>query len=290
MGEEMNFKNVFRAACLSKILTVASFVLVMLFFTSRISAQTVTSGPNESELTLEDLFLAPGKLLATGADKQPSGPLQLKSYKVEEVTLRHPLKLQGSIINSAFRLTVTLASPLQGAYVVSLDDEARTAIITQRDGVSIMLFDAAELEDGAQISVARGSGCDTQLLSTMKSQLRLPDQYKVARRGDADPGHAVKQIRTIRARPGSTDQDAVEIQLTTPEPLPVSNESLVMQVGNLEVGGGGYVAGDGNTLSFRMSLEQFSRAQDGKRIKVKLGHCSGGGLRFGKLNKALLDQ
>jgi hypothetical protein len=124
----------------------------------------------------------------------------------------------------------------------------------------------------------------------MASKLRMPDPYKLPRRGDADPGHGVKKIRTLPARVGSHTPDEVEIQLTTPVRLPVSNETVVMQVGSLEVGGGGYAYGDENTLLFRMSVEQFSRAEDGKRIKVKLGYCSGGGLRFGKLNKAQLNQ
>ena len=71
----------------------------------------------------------------------------------------------------------------------------------------------------------------------MTSKLRMPEPYKLPRRGDADPGHEVKKIRTVPARAGSRDQDEGEIQLTTPvPPPPITNEALVMQVGSLEVG------------------------------------------------------
>ena len=117
----------------------------------------------------------------------------------------------------------------------------------------------------------------------------MPEGRKQPQRPDADPGYSVKKIRTLRAHPGLRDRDEVEIQLTTRVPFVVSNEPLVMQVGDLRVMGGGYGA-DPRTLTFRMSAEEFSRAEHGKRIKVKFGFCSAGGARFGKLNKAQLDQ
>jgi hypothetical protein len=279
---------------LRQIRAVAGFVLVTLACAFPSAAQTLTPATDNPELTVEDLYKTPGKILGTGADKQPAGPLQVKSYKVEEVILPHPLTLGGGanakVINNIFRLTVMVGSPLQGAYVVYLDDEARPAVVTERDAVAAVFFDARELEDGAQISVASGWGCHTDRLSIMKNALRLPEAYRVARRGDADPGHSVKKMRTIRARPGSNEKDEVEIQLTTPEPLPATNQGYVLEIGGVAVGGGGYIYGDRNTLRFRMSLEQFSRAEDGKRVKVKPDVCMGGGMRFGKLNKAQLDQ
>jgi hypothetical protein len=100
----------------------------------------------------------------------------------------------------------------------------------------------------------------------MTTKLRMPEQYKLTRRGDADPGSRVKKIHTVPARDGSRDREEVEFQLTTTDRLPVSNEVVVMQVGDVEVPGDGYIYGDG-TIRFRMSLEQFSRAEDGKRVK-----------------------
>jgi len=294
MEKAMNSQNNPRSSRLHQMLTVAGFVLITLSCVFPVSAQTVTPGADEPELTVEDLYKTPGKLLGMSADKQPAGPLLLKSYKVEEVPLPHPLTLgagaNAKVINNIVRLTVTVGSPLQGAYVVFLDDEPRPAVVTERDAVSAVFFDSRELEDGAQISVASGWGCHTDHLSTMKNTLRLPEPYKFAKRGDADPGHGIKKIRTIRARPGSNDKDEVEIQLTTPAPLPVTNQGYVLEIGDVAVGGGDYVYGERNTIRFRMSLEQFSRAEDGKRVKVKSEHCGPGGMRFGKLNKAQLDQ
>lgn len=286
----MNLKNnALVTSCLNHILTIGGFLLMTLFLTFPIRAQTEV--PEAGETEVEDLYLALGKRLATGSDKQASGPLQIKSYRVEEVTLRHPIKVGSTrVINTVWRLTVTIGPTNRGDHMIFLDDEPRTALVTERNGVSTIFFDAAELEDGAQISVAVGTGCERRLLSTMTSKLRMPEKYKLTMRGDADPGNRVKKIHTVPARAGLSAGEEVEIQLTTADRLPVSNEALVMQVGDVEVAGGGYVYGVENTLLFRMSAEQFSRAEDGKRIKVKFGFCSGGGLRFGKLNKSQLDQ
>jgi len=273
------------------ILTLAGLVLMTASFASWARAQTTDEPKDEPEVAIEDLFMLPGVQVAAGADKQASGPLQIQSYKLEEVTLPRPLKLgQGKVVDSVLRLTVTLGIDLHEDFTIFVDDEPKEAAVTQRHGVSSVFFSPKELEDGAKISVAIGGGCNTRLLSTMKSRLQLPEGRKLPQRGDADPGYGVKKLRSVPAPKGARDhRNEVEVQLTTPVTFPVSNELLVMQVGDLEVVGGGY-GSDAKTLIFRMSAEEFSRAEDGKRIKVKYGRCSGGGTRFGKLNKAQLDQ
>lgn len=286
-------KNALQAFRLKTIFTVAGFLGMTLSLASRVGAQEIKAPPDEeAEITLEELYLTPGVQFAAGADEKGSGPLQVQSYKIEEVKLSRPLRFDGTpevrVVDKLLRLTVTLGSRLQGSYTIFVDDEPQTAIITQRNSVSAIFFNPAQLEDGAQISVAIGGGCNTRLLSTMKRRLQLPEDRKPLHRGDADAGFSVKKIRTVRAQPGLRDRDEVEIQLTTRVPFAVSNAPLVMQVGELQVMGG--YGADPGTLVFRMSAEDFSRAEDGKRIKVTYGRCSGGGTRFGKLNKAQLDQ
>lgn len=262
---------------------------------SRIGAQETEARPNEAaEVTLEELYMAPGVLVAEATEKQPSGPLKLQSYKIEEVKLSRPMKFEGTpeptVFDKLLRLTVTLGSTLQGPYTIFVDDEPQTAVKTQRNGVSAIFFNPAQLKDGAQISVASGAGCSTSLLSTMKSRLQLPEGRKQPAHADADPGYRVKKIRTLPGRQESRDHEQVEIQLTTPVRFPASNEGLVLEFGGVEVMGDGYYGLEPNTLIFRMSAEEFSRAEDGKRIKVTHGRCSSGGARFGRLNKAQLDQ
>lgn len=291
----MNLKNNAPGSSpLNIILTVVGLLLMTVTLASPAGAQQTGIPEPDEPLTLEDLYMAPGELLAAGVDKQPSGPLQLKSYKVEEVKLPRPLRMGGNtnatVFNSVMRLTVTLGIDLHEDFTIFVDDEPKEAAVTQRHGVSSVFFSPTELEDGAKISVAIGGGCNTRLLSTMKSRLQLPEGRKLPQRGHADPGYGVKRVRSVPAPQGARDhRNEVEVQLTTPVPFPVSNELLVMQVGDLEVVGGGY-GSDPKTLIFRMTAEEFSRAEDGKRIKVKYGRCSGGGTRFGKLNKAQLDQ
>ena len=277
-------KNAFGNSGSHIILTLAGLVLLTASFASWARAQTTEGPKDEPEVSIEDLFTRPGVQVAAGADKQPSGPLQIQSYKLEEVTLPRPLKLGQGTVERVLRLTVTLGIDLHQDFTIFVDDEPKQAAVTQRHAISSLFFSPNELEDGAKISVAIGGGCNTHRLSTMKSTLQLPEGRKLPQPGNADPGFGVRRLRSVPAPQGE-----VEFHLTTPVPFPISNELLVMQVGDLEVLGGGYGA-DPKTLIFRMSAEEFSRAEDGKRIKVKYGRCSGGGTRFGKLNKAQLDQ
>ena len=161
-----------------------------------------------------------------------------------------------------------LGSPLGGPYTIFVDDEPQTAIVTQRNGISVIFFNPSRLEDGAQISVASGGSCNLSDASVLTTRIRLPEGRKQPQRADADPGCSVKKIRTLRAHPGLRDRDEVEIQLTG-VPFEVSNLGLVMQVGDLRVMGG--YGADPRTLIFRMSAEEFSRVEDGKRINVKRG-------------------
>ena len=283
-------KNAFGNSGSHIILTLAGLVLLTASFASRARAQTTEGPKDEPGVSIEDLYMLPGVQVAAGADKQASGPLQIQAYKLEEVTLPRPLKLGQGTVKSVLRLTVTLGIDLHEDFTIFVNDEPKQAAVTQRHGISSLFFSPNELEDGAEISVAIGGGCNTRRLSTMKSTLQLPEGRRLPPRGHADPGFGVKKIRSVPAAQGARDHgNEVEIQLTTPVAFPISNELLVMQVGDLEVLGGGYGA-DPNTLIFRMSAEEFSRAEDGKQIKVKYGRCSAGGTRFGKLNKAQLDQ
>jgi hypothetical protein len=283
-------KNDFRNSGSHIIMTLAGLVLMIASFASWARAQTTEESKDEPQVSIEDLYMLPGVEVAAGADKQASGPLQIKSYKLEEVTLPRPLKLGQGRVESVLRLTVTLGIELHQDFTIFVDDEPRQAAVTQRHGISSLFFSPEELEDGAKISVAIGGGCNAGRLSTMKSTLQLPEGRKMPQRAEADAGFGVKKIRSVSAGKGALDRrNEVEFHLTTPVAFPISNELLVMQIGDLEVLGGGY-GSDPNTLIFTMSADEFSRAQEGTRIKVKYGRCSGGGTRFGKLNKAQLEQ
>lgn len=278
---------------LRAVLIVSGLVFMPLSLPSRAAAQEPEAPPKEEAgVSLEELYMAPGVVLTAATEKQPSGRLQLQSYKIEEVKLSRPMKFEGTpeptVFDTLLRLTVILGSPLQGPYTIFVDDEPQTAIVTQRNGISVIFFNPSRLEDGAQISVASGGSCNLSDASVLKTRIRLPEGRKQPQRADADAGYSVKKIRTLRAHPGLRDRDKVEIQLTTRVPFQISNAPLVMQVGDLRVVGG--YGADPGTLIFRMSAEEFSRAEDGKRINVKRGFCSASSARFGRLNKAQLDQ
>lgn len=230
-------KNGLETFRLKAILIVAGLVFMTLSLASRAGAQETEARPNEAAgVSLEELYMAPGVLVAAATEKQASGRLQLQSYKIEEVKLSRPIKFEGTpeptVFDTVLRLTVILGSPLQGPYTIFVDDEPQTAVVTQRNGISVIFFNPSQLEDGAKISVAIGGGCNTRLLSTMKSRLQLPEGRKLPQRGNADPGFVVKKLRSVPAPKGARDhRNEVEFRLTTPVVFPISNELLVMQVG-----------------------------------------------------------
>jgi hypothetical protein len=73
-----------------------------------------------------DEHTAPGKLISAGRNSTPIGPLKAKTYRLEEVPLKTPIEYQTSsadkvVLQSVFRLTITLDSLPIGDYIISLD-------------------------------------------------------------------------------------------------------------------------------------------------------------------------
>ena len=82
---------------LRAILIVSGLVFMTLSLASRAGAQETEARSNEAAgVSLEELYMAPGVVLTAATEKQPSGRLQLQSYKIEEVKLSRPMKFEGT--------------------------------------------------------------------------------------------------------------------------------------------------------------------------------------------------
>jgi hypothetical protein len=235
---------------------------------------------------------APGALVAAGKNALPAGRLGVKTYRLEEVKLPAPVEFKRGgtkvFADSALRLTVSLDSTLNGAYTINVGDEPRPGVVTGSNTLSALFLDPADLEDGATISVSRGSGCQVEDLSPLPERLTLPARLKAARAAQKDEGNFVKSIRSIPAAAAVRGVPDVEIELATTADFPARNQVPVLQIGDQE-----FVREplrQGPALVFRLTGEEFERAPDGGRVKVKYGACSSGGVRFGRLDKRALDR
>lgn len=103
-----------------------------------------------------------GKLLARGANQEPTGKLKLRSYILEELTFAKPIQTeidgQSTEVNRAWRLTITssrFAVRAMPAFVL-IDDNmvgigVESSDLTQ---ISVIIFDQKLLRDGATISIS----------------------------------------------------------------------------------------------------------------------------------------
>ena len=239
----------------------------------------------------ELIHRAPGTLVAAGKNATPAGRLGVKTYRLEEVKLPAPVEFKRGgtkvVADSALRLTVSLDSTLNGAFTINVNDEPHPGVVTGPNTLSALFIDPADLEDGATISVSRGSGCQVEDLSPLPERLTLPARLKAAR-AQKDEGNFVKRIRSIPAAAAVRGVPDIEIELATTADFPARNQTPVLQIGDREFAR--EPLRQGATLVFRLTGEEFERAPDGGRVKVKYGTCSSGGVRFGQLDKRALDQ
>lgn len=257
-----------------------------------VNAQQPNDAPGAQEHRPEVIHRAPGTLVAAGRNAVPSGPLAGRTYRLEEVKLPSPIEFKRGgtkvVAESALRLTITLDSTLNGAFTINVGDEQRQAVVTGPHTLSALFLDPGDLEDGATISVSRGSGCLVEDLSPLPERLALPARLKAARAARKEAGNLVRRVRSIPEAAAVRGAPDVEIELITTDEFPVRNQPMVLQIGDQEFKRDPFR--HGSLLVFRLTAEEFARAEDGARVKVKYGSCSSGGVRFGQLDKRALDQ
>jgi hypothetical protein len=126
-----------------------------------------------------DLFALPGKVVAAGANANPVGPLGLKTYRIEELTLPPgtTIDMHGTTVkaNSAWRVVIVGTSFQIRALppIVSIDSTDLPAAqeSTNLQEIAAITFDRALIHDNAVLSLSYGS-----------QRAELPERVKLASR------------------------------------------------------------------------------------------------------------
>lgn len=125
----------------------------------------------------EALYEAPGIALAQGQTPEPVGPMQIKTYQVEEVVLPQTTKIgiegQETLVHTALRITLGGGPFPIGALpiVVWLDGVLLGFGQPSPDlsAISAITFDHSRLHEGATIAVSYGEhGVKTELPEKLK--------------------------------------------------------------------------------------------------------------------------
>ncbi|HYL99073.1 MAG TPA: hypothetical protein VEZ90_08980 [Blastocatellia bacterium] len=111
-----------------------------------------------------ELLRQPGVLLAEGKNTIATGALRLRTYRIEEVTLRNAVRAEvdgkATELDKAWRLTVT-GGPFRigdAAAIIWIDNNKVGCGLESPDrkSVSVIVFDRALLGKGASISLSYG--------------------------------------------------------------------------------------------------------------------------------------
>jgi hypothetical protein len=111
-----------------------------------------------------DLLRQPGVLLAEGKSAVPTGQFGLKTYRIEEVTLRTAIRAevdgQPTQITKAWRLSIT-GGPFRvrnAAPIIWIDDKPVGFGMEAPDlkSISVLVFDRTLLHNGASLALSYG--------------------------------------------------------------------------------------------------------------------------------------
>jgi hypothetical protein len=252
-----------------------------------INAQQGSASTSSPPTMLQsNLPTRPGKLLTAGNNRVPAGVLKVITYRLEEVPLPEPLTIDDGaskiVIENAVRLTVVL-DQLQGdQYSIWINDDGYSAVRTNENEITAVIIGTQPLENGASITVKRGVGCQVKGRSTLPERLSVPKRL----RSDGSPIDPRNFVTRIHSVPGGEN---IELDLVTSVNFPVRNAPMVFQIGDQEFEGGARRLAS-YKLRFTIPADAFARAHDGDVIKVKYAPCSLWGVKFGRLEKGLLNR
>jgi hypothetical protein len=140
------------------------------------------SSPNRD--LLADERGAPGKLISSGGNSTPAGPLKLLTYKLEEVTLPQPVEVdirgEKKRFHSVLRLTITSASDLDAHLRIAGSVRRPMIQIEMRTNRPFIARNALlQVQIGKQIFMAGGSGRAAGVFLTPEQFAQLKDGAEV---------------------------------------------------------------------------------------------------------------
>jgi hypothetical protein len=236
----------------------------------------------------DKLYTKKGRLLGKGTNRAPVGPLKVITYRLEQVVLPTPIVINQDLnltVDNALRVTITLDTSINGAYTIWIDDQGFPGTPISRNEITALIIGDYDIRKDATISLARGTACDVRDRSSLPDKLALLAKLAKRKSSVDKAGNFVRQIRYVTGH----ERDRIELELATSANFPVQSEGRVLQIGDQ------YFEMNGRqpnpyTLVFALKPEQFAGLEDGSLITVKYGMCSFLGVRFGHLNKALMNR
>ena len=135
----------------------------------------------EDDLSTAEIMNLSGRTVGEGLNVEPSGPLNLKSYRVEEVSLprakRVTLNGERLMVETAWRITVTGGPFAVRAMpaVIWIDGVAVGNAIENEDlsAISVMTYDRSLLREGAAIAVSYGKESEERMELPERLSLRV---------------------------------------------------------------------------------------------------------------------
>jgi hypothetical protein len=160
----MRLKNANSERLPRKTRLIAGLLLLMAAATSPALARQDRSSPVVRENLMADLMKLQGRLLSEGRNNQPTGPLKLTRYRVEELSLpqRVSVELRGKTVevDKAWRVTIIGGPfPVRALPPVIWVDDFQLgygAENEQLSEISTVIFDRSLLREGATISLSYG--------------------------------------------------------------------------------------------------------------------------------------
>lgn len=269
-------------------LAVLETVLITLTVVGAVAQRQLTTRPKDS--TTKDLRIAPGKTLSEGSNKTPLDPLQILTYKLEEVALPEPVtaEVRGKEkeFHSVLRLTIMSALSLD-AHLIWIDDASLPVVWgVGENGVGALIYDRSILKDGASISLSRGGE-----VYELQEQLRLPKSLKAAIESETiEAGNSYK-LRSVLRIMGSVRESLVEIEFQTSRAFPIINASYGVQIGKRFFP----TSAPGGRAVVNLTPKEFAQLKDGERIAISTAWVNYAALGtaawyFGRLDKSKLDR
>jgi len=167
----MHLKNASSDHLLKRTRLMAGLLLLMAAAISPAFARQDRNSPVVKEDLMADLMKLPGRLLSEGRNSQPTGPLKLTKYRVEELSLPQSarVEIRGRTVevDKAWRVTV-IGGPFQVRAlppVIWIDDLplGYGAENEQLSEISTITFDRSLLREGATISLSYGESKNARM-------------------------------------------------------------------------------------------------------------------------------
>jgi len=290
----MEIDNSFRQSMLKQILFTAGLLWVLLPHTT--AAQQVAAPPPRQSATVltKDMYRAKGKLLTEGYNQVPTGPLKVKTYKLEEVALPYPRVIgQGKRrqrVETALRLTITGEAFLPGTYKIWVDKLDLPGVAYHPQHLAVLIFDRSVLDHGSPLAITYESqGDPEETRTTLAERLELPAQIsnEIA---VMNKGEFSVSLRHVHAAPQLSNRSGILIIIRSDEPFSIGNSSPVLQIGRQEFSLSEFAPRDLHTLIFTLTLEEFLKLEDGQKIRLTHAPSSYRGHAVGILSKPVLEK